>query len=183
MSRIYDLDENALSSAAVKSLNRAMFPSLEGCSIKWYTKKDTIKEKELNEVFYNQIVSSYVLVDRKDFEKGKIKFAFYCRNNPISGRPINQVFAKRTFKEVPSKSGFFKIAVHKLIKQEKDKKTREKLSVKYQVLAPETAMVGVLKRINQPIEIIKIWQTVEQEEEDEASEDNFAPISYSKKSA
>lgn len=66
---------------------------------------------------------------------------------------------------MPSKNGFFKIAVRNLIKEEKDKKTREKLSVKYQVLAPETAMVGVLKRIDKPIEIIKIWSTVEKKEE------------------
>lgn len=97
VSRIYDLDVNALSSAAVKSLNRAMFPSLEGCSIKWHTKNEIIK-KELNEVFYNQIVSSYVLVDRKDFEEGKIKFAFRCKNNPVTGRPIFQVFSKKAFK-------------------------------------------------------------------------------------
>ena len=49
VSRIYDLDQGSLSGAAVLALNRALYPSLPGCSLTWTGEKTQL----LNEVFYN----------------------------------------------------------------------------------------------------------------------------------
>lgn len=82
VSRIYDLEQGSLSAAAVLALNRAMYPSLSGCSIHW-----TGSEKEeLNQVFYNELVSSYRLVNRTEFESGEIDFTFACDENPSTGK-------------------------------------------------------------------------------------------------
>lgn len=49
ISRIYDLEQGSLSAAAVLALNRAMYPSLSDCSIRWNGEK----QEDLNQVFYN----------------------------------------------------------------------------------------------------------------------------------
>jgi len=76
VSRVYDLEQGSLAAAAVKSLNRAMYPSLSGCSIKWAGEK----KETLNEVFYNELVSSYKMIDKK--ASAKIGFTFECEKNP-----------------------------------------------------------------------------------------------------
>ena len=81
VSRIYDLERDSLSEAAVKALNRAMYPSLSGCSIHWTGRE----KKQLNQVFYNEVVSSYKLVDRKEFEAGNIDFTVMCDESSITG--------------------------------------------------------------------------------------------------
>jgi hypothetical protein len=149
VSRIYDLDQGSLSEAVVLALNRAMYPSLPGCSIKWLDKK----KENLNEVFYNQIISSYRIFDDKDFDiydkERPIYFTFECKEGLNSTTPFKQTFSGVDFKPVPAESGLFKMAAHHLIKNtiegKTDSKKREKLSLKYQVLAPETAFVGVVR--------------------------------------
>ena len=68
VSRIYDLHHDSLTSAAVLALNRAMYPSLSGCSITWTGQKT----ENLNEVFYNQLISSYRIFTAS----GNISFTF-----------------------------------------------------------------------------------------------------------
>lgn len=50
------------------------------------------------------------------------------------------------FEKIPTASGLFKMAAHKMIKKTQNKYEQKKLSLKYQVLSPETAFVGVVKR-------------------------------------
>lgn len=51
------------------SLNRAIQPMIEGCTIAWNNKTE-----RLNKVFYNQIVSSYKIFNKDDFDKGNVTF-------------------------------------------------------------------------------------------------------------
>ena len=148
VSRIYDLDQGSLSSAAVLALNRAMYPSLPGCNITWSGQKT----ENLNEVFYNQLISSYRIFNASDFDNNKIDFTFACKEN------IQQTFSKNDFMQVPTKSGFFKMAARNLVTRTKDSAKREKISLRYQVLAPETAFVGVVreegKLTNETIKVV-----------------------------
>lgn len=84
VSRIYDLDQGSLSSAAVLALNRAMYPSLPGCNITWTGQKS----EELNEVFYNQLISSYRIFNASDFNADSIQFTFACKESPATDSPI-----------------------------------------------------------------------------------------------
>jgi len=84
VSKIYDLDQGSLSAAAVLALNRAMHPSLPGCSITW-SGEDTEK---LNEVFYNQLISSFRLFNTSSFDSDTFSFTFYCANSAQNGGPI-----------------------------------------------------------------------------------------------
>lgn len=80
MSRVYDLSQaSKLAKAAVLALTRSMYPSIPGCSMKW----TGMKKELLNEVFYNQIVSSYKIVNKREWQAGKIKFTFNCGSNLI----------------------------------------------------------------------------------------------------
>lgn len=64
ISRIYDLDQGSLSAAAVLALNRAMYPSLPGCKMSWTGEDET----KLNEVFYNQLISSFRIFKLSAFD-------------------------------------------------------------------------------------------------------------------
>lgn len=132
-----------------------MFPSMEGCSVKWSGQK----LEELNEVFYNQIVSSYYMVDKKEFESDNFEFSFACKNNPITRKKIEQTFGKAEFKPVPASSGIFKLAARFAIKKEEESEKREKISLKYQVLAPETAMVGVMQEEGELESVIELYDS------------------------
>jgi len=84
------------------------------------------------------------LVEKKDFDSGKVKFTFKCEENPMTGEKLEQNFTTTDFKLVPARTGMFKLAARSLIENSEKAKEREKISIKYQVLAPETAMVGVV---------------------------------------
>lgn len=65
-------------------------------------------------------------------------------------------FSKNDFRDVPTGSGFFKMAARYLVKKEKNSKQREDISLKYQVLSPETAFVGVVKEDGKNDTIVKL---------------------------
>jgi len=77
VSRIYDLDQGSLSSAAVLALNRAMYPSLPGCKISWTGESPEM----LNEVFYNQLISSFRIFNQSQFDAGDVDFTFVCKED------------------------------------------------------------------------------------------------------
>ena len=108
----------AVSAAAVKTLNRAMYPSLSGCSLQWGYRK----EEKLNEVFYNELVSSYALMSDREFQN--MNFTFKCAE-------IVQTYAAKDFGKVPKGTGLYKMAAKVLVNKEKDTKKREQLSLKY----------------------------------------------------
>lgn len=153
VSRIYDLDQGSLSSAAVLALNRAMYPSLPGCNITWSGEQT----EKLNEVFYNQLVSSFRIFNMSQFENDEVDFTFTCKNNPQTGEPIQQTFSSSAFRDVPEKSGFFKMAARSLVKKTQNKEDREEIALKYQILSPETAFIGVIEEDGQVTDkVIKI---------------------------
>ncbi len=69
-SKLRDLKDGSLAAEVVEALNRAMHPSLEDCSIQWYREE----KKYLGELFYNQLVSSYILVDKADLPQVTLTF-------------------------------------------------------------------------------------------------------------
>lgn len=86
-SRIYDLEQGSLSAAAVKALNRAMYPSLNGCNMQWSVDEE---KEELSSVFYNELVSSYRLVDSDKLTE--LTFTFWCDKSMDDGSEIAQTF-------------------------------------------------------------------------------------------
>lgn len=52
-----------------------MFPSITGCMLFWTGDEQVTS---LEGLFYNEILSSYRIVDREKFESGKLKFTFRC---------------------------------------------------------------------------------------------------------
>jgi len=103
------------------ALNRAIYPSLTGCSLNW-----SGHEKEpLSLVFYNELVSSYKLYNRTDFESGNITFTFECTETPVNGNVLKQTFTLEEFEEVPAKTGFYKMAAKSLIKKSTNSAERE----------------------------------------------------------
>lgn len=80
-----------------------------------------------------------------DFEAGKVKFTFTCEENPLTGQEMKVAFENSDFKSVPASTGMFKLAARHLVKTSTESSKREKISLKYQVLSPETAFVGVVK--------------------------------------
>jgi len=101
------------------------------------------EEEKLNSVFYNELVSSYRLIDRSKL--GALSFTFWCDENMDDGSKIEQTFGRNAFQSVPAKTGLYKMAARILVKGSDDSTEREAISLKYQVLAPETAFVGVVK--------------------------------------
>lgn len=81
-------------------------------------------------------------MSKTDFEQVKVKFT--AENDPLTNKPISLEFGREDFEL--SDMPIFKMAAFEKIKTlSKDKSEQNKLSIKYQVLAPGTAMIGVLK--------------------------------------
>lgn len=59
----------------------------------------------LNEVFRNQLVTSYQILSKDAFAKLKLKFS--CEKDPIKDTPINLEFASGEFNCLPAKTGLF----------------------------------------------------------------------------
>lgn len=91
------------------------------------------------------------------FENDEVDFTFTCKNNPQTGEPIQQTFSSSAFRDVPAKSGFFKMAARSLVKKTQNKEDREEIALKYQILSPETAFIGVIEEDGQVTDkVIKI---------------------------
>ena len=80
-----------------------------------------------------------------------MKFEFSSQLDPVTKEPIDLKFDKNDFRKVEDKSfaqALFKSAANSMIKAFKDKPegVRKALSIKYQVLSDETAMIGIIKQ-------------------------------------
>lgn len=81
----------------------------------------------------------------------------------MTRKGISKKFEGLEFSEVPSRTGIFKMSAKHLIKNTTDTSEREKLSLKYQVLSPETAFVGVIKKEGEQEELLEIYLNQKQE--------------------
>ena len=84
---------------------------------------------------------------KADFEN--VNFKFLTKRDPKSGdEAMNLEFSKVDFEKITSSQAadaLIKLAAHRIIEQTKDKDEISHLSIKYQVLSDETAIVGVMK--------------------------------------
>ena len=112
MKKIYDLNQGNLSAAVVKALDQAMFPKIFGCSMKWNGEPP----KNLDAVFYNDIISSYRILNANDFGTDST-FTFTCGKNSITKQTFVHTFNPSHFNEVPIDTGLFKMAARSLIVQ------------------------------------------------------------------
>ena len=95
-------------------------------------------------MFYNQLVSSYKIVDKDDLKN--FSFVFKCKHDPIKNEGFELKYYPGDFQKLPADSGLFKLACHHLIKKENSSDKRKDLSLAYQVLAQETALIGIMKQ-------------------------------------
>ena len=135
---IRDLKTGNLSADVIEALGRACQPTLEGCSITWNN-----KQQKLNEVFYNQLVSTYRIMSKEDY--AKLNFSFECEKDPQTNEGFKLDFTKADFTKVQANSGIFKLAAHEKIKDLTGTDQRN-VSMAYQVLADETAFIGTVKQ-------------------------------------
>lgn len=135
---IKDLKTGSLSADVIEALGRACQPTLEGCSIAWNN-----QQEKLNEVFYNQLISSYRIMSKQDY--AKLKFTFECKNDPKTREGFKLDFTQADFTKVQPESGIFKLAAQQKIKGLSGAE-QCKVSIAYQVLADTTAFIGTVKQ-------------------------------------
>ena len=85
-------------------------------------------------------------MSKQQFEN--IKFAFSSEQDPVTKQPIDLEFDVNSFKKVEEGSlskAIFKNAALSSMQEGVSGAERIKMSVKYQVLTDETAMIGVVK--------------------------------------
>ena len=138
-------DDNStdLSGQVISALNKASQPSLKDCSYSFFG-----QEVKLGEVFRDQLVQSYQIVSKAEFEKAKVNFK--SAMDPMTHHKMELKFSRSDFEEA-NDMPLFKIAAHERLTNSRSQAVEEKFdrvkySVKYQVLAKETAMVGVVKQ-------------------------------------
>ena len=137
-------DSNQLNTKVITALAQAFEPSLKGCKLTFGD-----KQEELNEVFRNQTLFRSALMSTKQFQQ--MKFEFSSQLDPVTKEPIDLQFDKNDFRKIEDKSyaqALFKSAANSMIKAFKNQKegVRKGMSIKYQVLSDETAMIGIIKQ-------------------------------------
>ena len=80
-----------------------------------------------------------------------MKFEFSSQLDPVTKEPIDLKFDKNDFRKIEDKSyaqALFKSAANSMIKAFKNQSenVRKGMSIKYQVLSDETAMIGIIKQ-------------------------------------
>ena len=115
---------------------------LQGC--KYGFNDELVSEHEL---YRNELVYQTAIMGKADFEN--VNFKFLTKRDPKSGdEAMNLEFSKVDFEKITSSQAadaLIKLAAHRIIEQTKDKDEISHLSIKYQVLSDETAIVGVMK--------------------------------------
>jgi hypothetical protein len=113
---IKDLKKTSLPEATVKALGFALYPSLSEAMIAWDNGAGEMRPVELNELFYNQMVTSYEIVKKENFPN--LKLMFTAINE--SGDEIESERETKEFKKVPADFGIFKLAAQEVIERMED---------------------------------------------------------------
>ena len=127
-----------LNDKVIESLSNSMEPSLKGAQYGWNGANSNDKE-----IYHNTLVSLTKLCNKQEFES--IEFFFRSEEDP-AGR-INANFTRENFKRIEDEEAaqaFFKMVVFNHINNTGlSSKAKERLSIQYQVLCDETAIIGV----------------------------------------
>ena len=100
------------------------------------------------EVYRNTLITQCRLMSSSEFER--LQFNFKAQEGE-SGEELRLQFAKEDFEQLEGSSAesLIKTAVHSELEKMSDKEARVAMSVQYQVLCDETAIVGVQKQLNE----------------------------------
>lgn len=135
-----------LNGQVIRALQNAMEPSLKDVSFGW---NDQPSQEDTEDIFRNQLVYSTKLIPAA--ELANIKFFFKTGVDPDTNQKIELNFARADFTEVQGATGqsLFKMAVfNELESKKKTDEERIAMSLKYQVLSEDTAIIGVCKQEN-----------------------------------
>ena len=129
-----------LNGQVVRALSMAMEPSL--CDTKYGFNGELSEDSEL---FRNSLCADAAIIDAALLDE--LKFTFSTKEAE-SREALNLEFNRVDFSEVQGEAAqaLFKMAAHRKIEKSKDPAARKSLSVKYQVVCDDTAIVGVLKQ-------------------------------------
>ena len=130
-------ETSQLSGQVIEALRKASVPALLDCTLQW----NEGPVKQLGQVYKAQSVRSYKIMSAQEFEQISVKFK--CAKNPITGQPIDLEFNASAFTETDLP--LFQLAANEHMKDANSQEVK-RLSLKYQVLSKETAMVGVIKQ-------------------------------------
>ena len=128
-------------SQVITALAQAFEPSLKGCKLVFGD-----QQEELNEVFRNQTLYRSALMSKEEFEK--MAFEFSSELDPVTQAPISFKFDSSDFRKLEDAGmagALFKSAANSQMRTKKGSDAEKDLSIKYQVLCGQTAMIGVIK--------------------------------------
>ena len=100
-----------------------------------------------------------IITSKQEFED--FKFGFYSEEDPITGKPIAREHFSNEFRCVETGSArqaLFQMAALDWIYKESDTQDKIDISLKYQVLCDETAMVGVIKEMDKATGELKLYE-------------------------
>ena len=140
-SLVKDNNSKELNAKVINALAHAFEPSLKNCELTFGGKTE-----KLNEVFRHAKIFRSAIMSKQQFEN--TKFAFSSEQDPVTKQPIDLEFDVNSFKKVEEGSlskAIFKNAALSSMQDGISGAERIKMSVKYQVLTDETAMIGVVK--------------------------------------
>ena len=129
-----------LNGLVIRALQAAIEPSLKETQ---YGFNDKLCEEQ--EVYRNTLISETVLMDAETF--ANLKFSLKTKQEGTQ-EALSMEFSKDEFQEVQGEeaSNLLKMAAHFEIEKETDPAKQKELSLKYQILCDETAIVGVMKQ-------------------------------------
>ncbi|CDW82806.1 UNKNOWN [Stylonychia lemnae] len=106
----------------------------------------------VGEAFRNELTSQYLIMKRDQFEE--FKASFTSDNDPIKNEPIQHIMSRENFCILPPGEEIFKLAAKSAMQNIRDSQDNRQdipelllLSLKYQVLAQETAFIGIMKQL------------------------------------
>lgn len=109
-----------LKTKVITALKKAIEPSLQDCSIQWSIPLNQVSTGlQLGEIFRNELVNHFAIVNKQDFDKAKVTFK--CEKDPITQKHIQLNFEVPDFQKVADNNqSLFKVAAHKYIKELKE---------------------------------------------------------------
>lgn len=131
--------DDRLNGLVVSALRNASEPSLKSCVMGW--KQECLKP--LGEVYRGQLLTSYKIIKKSEFESSTFGFSFESSEDPLTKKPISWSFGAEDFMPVSGLT-IFKTEVHKRLVNNTASKSD---AIKYQVLSKDTAFVGVVKQV------------------------------------
>ena len=144
-------------SKVIEVLQKTLQPSIKEFKSKFNCKIDAkdaiidIRSSNIintHEIFRHQLYSEFFILDKKTYEDCNNLSFEMSYIDPFKGARVIIEVGKKDFNDIPEGSTLTKIAAHYKIKElEMKGQSSFEVSIKHQVLAKKTAMVGVVKNL------------------------------------